>query len=280
MQDYRANIVTCARSLAPGFSTEMTSTTGGNLSCCRVTSPDAYKSVPSVCRSGALPAEPRWTDFAAAATLPPTLLGGSHRRSLKAESVPSSCTRSAEAPAPSECDAAGAVGWVEAEQEGLEDAASSTAAGVPAQLSVCTLIVGSHATSPPPTAPALEQLRPELEARRRQAEAKARLLQHARHNHLERDYLELLDTEPRNDGAAWHKDLLTPVVRAVFEHLLDGRAAVVGVGLMQQHDRVAVGERGSDLFLTIGGKEVAFGKEDENGLRLLHVCQSARPTCD
>eukprot|EP00964_Phaeocystis_antarctica_P077448 scaffold48060_cov64-Phaeocystis_antarctica.AAC.3 len=150
---------TSRRRRAPGLSAEMISTTEGKLSCCRVTSPGTYKSVPSVCRSGALPAEPRWTGFAvhrvphepperarfrwleweraaplqaAVATLPPmlppTLLGSSHRQSLKAESRPSSCTRSAEAAAPSLSsagDAAGAASWVEGEQEGLEAAAPS-----------------------------------------------------------------------------------------------------------------------------------------------------------
>eukprot|EP00964_Phaeocystis_antarctica_P063677 scaffold38239_cov66-Phaeocystis_antarctica.AAC.3 len=72
--------------------------------------------------------------------------------------------------------------------------------------------------------------------------------------------------KPRDQGAARHENLLTPVVGAVSKHLLLGRAAVVGVGLVEQHDRVAVGERGCDLLLTVGGKEVAFGEEDENGV--------------
>ena len=85
--------------------------------------------------------------------------------------------------------------------------------------------------------------------------------QHARHNHLERDYLELLDAEPRDDGAARHKDLLAPVVRAVSEHLVHGCTAAVGVSLVEQHDRIAVGERGGDLFLAVCGGEVALGEE-------------------
>eukprot|EP00964_Phaeocystis_antarctica_P015097 scaffold8325_cov57-Phaeocystis_antarctica.AAC.5 len=44
------------------FSGDMISTAGGKLSFCRVTSPDTYKSAPSVCRSGALPTE-RQTRF-------------------------------------------------------------------------------------------------------------------------------------------------------------------------------------------------------------------------
>eukprot|EP00964_Phaeocystis_antarctica_P063676 scaffold38239_cov66-Phaeocystis_antarctica.AAC.2 len=150
---------TLRRPRIPGFSVEVISTNAGKLSCCRVTSPDTYKSTPSVCRSGALPAELRWTGIverlrvarrvvrarfrrleseraaplqAAAAMLPPTLppmlLGGSHHQSRKAESRPSSCTRSAEAAASSLSsagDAAGAAGWVKEEQEGLEAAAPS-----------------------------------------------------------------------------------------------------------------------------------------------------------
>eukprot|EP00964_Phaeocystis_antarctica_P025280 scaffold14193_cov85-Phaeocystis_antarctica.AAC.2 len=85
--------------------------------------------------------------------------------------------------------------------------------------------------------------------------------QHARHNHLERDYLELLDAEPRDDGAARHKDLLAPVVRAVSEHLVHGCTAAVGVSLVEQHDRIAVGERGGDLLLAVCGGEVALGEE-------------------
>eukprot|EP00964_Phaeocystis_antarctica_P099773 scaffold65568_cov66-Phaeocystis_antarctica.AAC.2 len=171
----------------------MISTTGGKLNCCRVTSPGTYKSVPSLCRSGALPAEPWCAGFGvpaaplqvASATLPPTLpltlLGSSHRQSLKAESRPSSCTRSAEAAASSlssACDAAGAASWVEGEQEAAAPSAPTAddSPGVSAhEFSVCTLTVGSHVTPTPPTAPALERLRPESEARRRQAGAKARL---------------------------------------------------------------------------------------------------------
>ena len=48
--------------------------------------------------------------------------------------------------------------------------------------------------------------------------------QHARHDHLERDHLELFDAEPRDDGAAWHEDLLAPDVRAVGDQLVHGRA--------------------------------------------------------
>eukprot|EP00964_Phaeocystis_antarctica_P102393 scaffold67732_cov60-Phaeocystis_antarctica.AAC.2 len=49
--------ISCARLAAPMFSGDMISTAGGKLSFCRVTSPDTYKSAPSVCRSGALPTE-------------------------------------------------------------------------------------------------------------------------------------------------------------------------------------------------------------------------------
>ena len=52
----------------------------------------------------------------------------------------------------------------------------------------------------------------------------ALVMQHARHDHLERDHFELFDAEPRDDGAAWHEDLLAPDVRAVGDQLVHGRA--------------------------------------------------------
>mmetsp|Transcript_55645 Transcript_55645/g.133328 ORF Transcript_55645/g.133328 Transcript_55645/m.133328 type:complete len:256 (-) Transcript_55645:1167-1934(-) len=117
--------ISCARLAAPMFSGDMISTAGGKLSFCRVTSPDTYKSAPSVCRSGALPTERRRSMRtavsverrertiaahgavaparsrrlesdraapvpAAAATLSSTLLDGSHHQSREAESC---CTR-------------------------------------------------------------------------------------------------------------------------------------------------------------------------------------------
>eukprot|EP00964_Phaeocystis_antarctica_P025589 scaffold14406_cov69-Phaeocystis_antarctica.AAC.4 len=95
--------------------------------------------------------------------------------------------------------------------------------------------------------------------------------QHARHNHLERDYLELLDAEPRDDRAARHKDLLTPVVGAVSEQLVHGCTAAVGVSLVEQHDRVAVSERGGDLLLAVCGGEVALGEEKSASMGMGHA---------
>eukprot|EP00964_Phaeocystis_antarctica_P159998 scaffold131300_cov63-Phaeocystis_antarctica.AAC.2 len=106
--------ISCARLPAPEFSGDMISTVGGKLSFCFVTSPDTYKSAPSVCRSGSLPTEPLRARFvvpygafaparscrlesdreapmpAASETLPPALLGGSHHPPLEAKSC---CTR-------------------------------------------------------------------------------------------------------------------------------------------------------------------------------------------
>ena len=45
-----------------------------------------------------------------------------------------------------------------------------------------------------------------------------------------------------------------------------GRTAAVGVGLPEQHDWVAVGERGGDFLFAVLGEEVALGKEEEHRL--------------